>query len=233
MIDDLCILTCTYKRPYLIDGLLKSWITTNADTTNNVAIVENSPGDDVAEYLDSVGIQYARFINQPHTDGIIYGMQHIIQRYVLILDTDILFYRSVATDVLGFIESGCAIGGEYCSTRGAMTHPRIHPWFCLVDMRQINDNGIRFAREVGVDPSVNGYDTGSSFLEDILAAGLTRSEISLQPHKFIHYEGMSWRQGCGETIMENMDADNERNYMIETRRLHDVSISGFYNSVLG
>lgn len=100
-------------------------------------------------------------------------------------------------------------------------------------MKWINDHEVKFIREVGVDPSVNGYDTGSSFLEDILAAGGNYTEMYLQPHKFIHYEGMSWRPGCGETIMENMDADNERNYMIETRRLHDVSISGFYNSVLG
>lgn len=123
MIDDLCVLVCTYKRPYLIEGLLKSWMKTNCNTTNNIAIAENSPEDDVSMYLDSVGVSHARSAGRSHPDGLTYGMQHITQRYVLIVDSDVLFYGSVADDILGFISSGCTIGGEYCYTRGGYDSP--------------------------------------------------------------------------------------------------------------
>lgn len=232
MINDLCLLTCTYRRPYLIEGLLKSWAITNDSTTNNIAIVENSPLNDVSEYLNSVGITYARFVNQAHADGILYGLSQVKHRYVLLLDTDILFRQSVAADILGFIESGCAIGGEYCAGRGLATHHRIHPWFCLIDMKQINDNHIVYARELGTNPFDNGYDTGSSFLEDILSAGMTYREINLQPHKFIHYEGMSWRPGCGQPSLESIDSDNERIYTDGLHKMSSVDITGFYSSVL-
>ena len=87
MINDLCLLTCTYRRPYLIEGLLKSWAITNDSTTNNIAIVENSPLNDVSEYLDSVDITYARFVNQAVLTNLCKTMQGMILR------SEFLFHR--------------------------------------------------------------------------------------------------------------------------------------------
>ena len=126
-------------------------------------------------------------------------------RYALLVDTDIVFRRSVLGPLDALRRHDLALLGEVCGDRGGFRlHPRVHPWFCLIDIDRIHANGIGFhdderIRATGSEGFFGNvplaastrerlYDVGATFYEDIDRAGLRIGDAELEPTFFCHYE---------------------------------------------
>ena len=117
-------------------------------------------------------------------------------RYILLVDSDVLFLRDITKPFEKFKESGCVLMGEVTGDRGGKRiHSRVNPWFCFMDLKTLREYKIRFYDHFRskVLKSDKIYDVGSTMYEEILANGLTIADVKMENKYFKHYEGMSWR----------------------------------------
>jgi len=148
-----------------------------------------------------VGIPYHTCENTSHGNAVNKAFEMIQTRYVLLVDSDVLFLKDFNKPFNKFKEGGFALMGEVVGDRGGKSlYPRVNPWFCFIDLEQLKKHNIKFydgerterSKRNSTNPS-RVYDIGSTMFEDIINAGLTIADVKMENKYFKHYEGMSWR----------------------------------------
>ena len=216
--EDLTIVTCNYNTPELIVNLVKTIkkhhpIPPYIYVLNTGSSQYNTPWDDLFPKNDSViGVKYTNFGELTHGEAVnkmMYG-PHIDTRYILLVDSDVLFLQDISKPFEKFKESGCVIMGEITGDRGGKKiHNRVNPWFCFMDLKVLRDYKIRFYDyfRSKVLNSDKIYDVGSTMYEEIIANGLKIADVKLENKYFKHYEGMSWRVQKYDPSQPDTDID--------------------------
>lgn len=236
MLDDLSLVSCSYNTPNITITMLKSWKRVNGNITNKIMIMDNSSNEETARLLHDYEVPFIRNPSSSHFEGVQLILDNVKTKYILLVDTDVIFNKNILEIYNMFKSEGYAMMGEVCGDRGGQPlYNRVHPWFCFIDVEQIRNNDIKFANfdkinrtnsnsYYGTNPLVSEvggkkYDVGATFYEDILEKGLTIKDIKLDPEYYYHYEGMSWRgdSGVASLIQENLR--NTMRYDSEYRRL--------------
>jgi hypothetical protein len=149
--------------------------------------------------------------NSSHGQGVNFGFMSIETDYVLLVDSDVLFRKDIAPIFEKFKKSGAALLGNVSGDRGGKRlHPRVDPWFCLINLKLLREHGIVF-----FDPSRTKdsrgtsivYDVGSTMFEDVMKADLSVVNFNGEDTYFKHYEGMSWRAGKYDPNKGDTDID--------------------------
>jgi hypothetical protein len=206
--EDLTIVTCNHYTPDLISNLVKS-IKKTCVKVPQILIVDT--GDRWVEYQNNkknklqvansdmlIGCRYTYLGETTHGEAvntIMYGTV-IDTRYILLVDSDVLFLQDISKPFERFKESGSVLMGEVTGDRGGKTiHNRVNPWFCFMDLKILREHRIRFYDHFRskVRKSDKIYDIGSTMYEEILENGLTIADVKMEGKYFKHYEGMSWR----------------------------------------
>ena len=150
--------------------------------------------------------------------------------YALLVDTDVVFLRSPEAAFDQVKEMNLTLAGEVCGDRGGKSlHPRIVPWFCFINVKNIQEKDIKFFDKTRLELQENKrYDVGSSFLEDIRKSKLGIGSIKGENFYYRHYEGMSWRmQKFGDTD-GNIDIDNQATHTNQRLREHGFQVLNQY-----
>lgn len=203
-IADLTIVVTNYNTPDLIINLVKSVKNTHLTLPHMYVGNTGNPQYNTVWYdlfpkHDSmIYVKHTNFGETTHGEAvnkIMYG-PHIDTRYILLVDSDVLFLKDISEPFKKFKESGCVVMGKVTGDRGGKRiHDRVDPWFCFMDLKTLREYKIRFYDHFRskVLKSEKIYDIGSTMYEEILANDLTIANVSLEGKYFKHYEGMSWR----------------------------------------
>lgn len=197
---DLTLLTCIYNTPFLIDPFFKSFEKYNGDLNIKKLVINTS--DDVFECEDILKrkrIPFHILCGATHGKAVNFAFNIIKTKYVLLVDSDILFYKNIKPIYDAFVSGNFTLLGKVEGDRGGKSlYPRVQPWFCFIDLEFIKKNNIQFFDEKRTKESkIKGdriYDVGSTMYEDIINSenGLV-GNAELENKYFKHYEGMSWR----------------------------------------
>lgn len=199
---ELTLLTCNYNTPDLITNLLKS--------TKHFRFVYD-------EYIVDTG----SYCTYPHADihlqdfthgeAVNYALKVIDTDYVLLVDSDIIFRKDIWPIFEKFKKSGAALLGNVSGDRGGKRlHPRVNPWFCLINLKLLKEHDISFFDSVRTKNSRGTevvYDIGSTMFEDVMKKDLLVVNFNGENDYFKHYEGMSWRTGKYNPTKEDTDID--------------------------
>lgn len=199
---ELTLLTCNYNTPDLIGNLLDSSDIISMDF--DILIIDT--GDEQTYPLADIHLP-----NTSHGRGVNFGFMSIETDYVLLVDSDVLFRKDIAPIFEKFKKSGAALLGNVSGDRGGKRlHPRVDPWFCLINMKLIRENGIVFFDEERTKASRGTsivYDVGSTMFEDVMKHDLSVVNFNGEETYFKHYEGMSWRTGKYDPSQGDTDID--------------------------
>jgi len=193
---DLTIVTCNHNTPKLIRNLVKS-VNNTCESVPKILVVDT--GHHPTPYQEmAIGASYWWHPDRSHGDAVNGAMskKSIKTRYMLLVDSDVLFLKDIKKPFEKFKESGVALMGEVVGDRGGKSlYPRVNPWFCFIDLDTIKANDIEFYDQYRTKEikSEKIYDIGSTFYEDILGKGLEIGDAKMEGKYFKHYEGMSWR----------------------------------------
>jgi SAM-dependent methyltransferase len=210
--EDLTLITCSYNTPEVTMVMLQSFMQCHPEGSHKIIISENSTNDATSKMLDSVGITYLRNPGSPHAQALDVALDKCETTYALVVDTDIIFHKSCEKLLTTLRRQKATILGQFCGDRGGfLLHPRIHPWFMMLNVAKLREKNIRFYDPVRVAashsenfyentpiqeniPGNRFYDVGSTFYEDIVKAGLKAYAYNAEPEYYKHYEGMSWHR---------------------------------------
>jgi hypothetical protein len=135
----------------------------------------------------------------PHTshgDAVNEAFKLVKTRYMLLVDSDVLFLNDFYRPFEKFKEGKFTLMGEVVGDRGGKSlYPRVNPWFCFLDLDTLKEYGIKFYDHyrTKVLKSDKIYDIGSTMFEDVINANLSIADVKMEGKYFKHYEGMSWR----------------------------------------
>jgi len=217
LLNDLTLITCSFNTPDVTLTMLRSYVAHHGDGPHRVIIMENSTEEETRHLLHANDIPYVPNPGGTHSPSVDRALDQCATRYALLLDTDIVFNRPIHKLLELFRRHELTLMGAVCGDRGGYRlHPRVHPWFCLMDAADIRRHGIRFHDEerirrtgsdgffknIPIQQRADGedtalYDVGATFYEDIDRAGLRIGHAELEPYFFTHYEGMSWHRKSG------------------------------------
>jgi hypothetical protein len=159
-----------------------------------VLVCDNSTDNDTQAILTKSNIPFFSNKGGLHGPSVDLLLSKVKTRYVLLVDTDVIFLKNHDAVFEQFCEKNISLMGEIVGDRGGkLLHLRVHPWHCFIDVRNIRDNSINFYDDVRMKSrDSRRYDVGSSFFEDIKKAGLLIANYNGQNYLYKHYEGMSW-----------------------------------------
>lgn len=226
---DLTILTCNYNTPDLILNLLASISKTCVEVPRFLVINTSKTGECIE--LKSNDIEHIDYFGGTHGEAVNIGLKHITTRYVLLVDSDVLFLRDFSPVFDRFKKDGLSIMGRIVGNVGEKKlHPRIEPWYCFIDLDFVKKHDIKFfdGNRTLTSKSENKiygspvYDVGSTMLEDIIKFGGVVGDVSLEGKYFKHYGGMSWR--IQNYDPKNIDTDIDFGGTHPHRILHDIGI---------
>ena len=112
-----------------------------------------------------------RYNSARHAKTIMYLLDFIKTRYLLLVDSDVVFTTNFISVYEYFKKSGAVLQGYLRTT---YNHPCIAPWACWFDIDAINKNHLKFYdsnRMLYINNAMD-YDTGASLYEDVQALGL-------------------------------------------------------------
>lgn len=216
MLEDLTLLSCSYNTPLHLLTMLRSFVKVHGDGPWNCLIMENSTNDDTVKILEKNKVPYIRNAGGTHSKSIDLLFKECKTKYAILVDSDIIFIEKVHPLLSVMKNNDGALMGEVCGDRGGYRlHPRVHPWFCVVDTEKIKQHSIVFHDQkridetnsqyfyssVPINPFKNNaipkYDVGATFYEDICKAKLNILEAKGITKYFIHFEGSSWHTKSG------------------------------------
>ena len=193
---ELTILTCNHDTPDITRKMIKSFVLTNINISPDFLVMDTSYYNG---QLDSFVETIASIVDVPdtsHGNAVNLAFDYINSKYILLVDSDVLFLKDITKTFEKFKESGAVLMGEVVGDRGGKKlHPRVNPWFCFMDLETLKNHNIKFydhhrTKEIKSDRI---YDIGSTMFEDVVNAGLTIADVKMEGKYFKHYEGMSWR----------------------------------------
>lgn len=197
---DLTILTCNYDTPDLILNLIRS-INKTSTITPNILVVNTSKSGKCKELIDN-NINHIDYFGATHGEAVNRGFEYITTRYVLLVDSDVLFLKDFGPVFDRFKTDNLSAMGRIVGDAGEKKlHSRIEPWYCFIDLEFIKKHNIKFfdgdrtLKSKSENKIYNSpvYDVGSTMLEDIIKFGGFVGDVSLEGKYFKHYGGMSWR----------------------------------------
>ena len=209
---NLTLLTCNYNTPGLIVNLLKSLKHTSSNLPKVVVMNTSTiDSDDLKKY----GIPYYNFRGGIHGEAINLGLTKITTRYVLLVDSDVLFLKDFSPAFEKFKSSNLALMGKVVGDcAGKSLYPRVEPWYCFMDLYQLKQHKIKFFDRERTERSKarltnppRVYDIGSTMFEDITKENLLIGDVNLENKFFKHYGGMSWRAKKYDPFQADTDID--------------------------
>lgn len=186
--EDLTIVTCNCDTPDLIINLKRS-IEKHCSVLPKILVMDTGESS-------MMGIQNIKMLNTSHGNAVNAAFDLVKTRYMLLVDSDVLFLKDIKQPYEKFKEGGFVLMGEVVGDRGGKSlYPRVNPWFCFIDLEQLKEHNINFydhhrTKEI---KSERIYDIGSTMFEDVINAELTVADARMENKYFKHYEGMSWR----------------------------------------
>lgn len=186
--EDLTIVTCNCDTPDLIINLKRS-IEKHCSVLPKILVIDTGESS-------MMGIQNIKMLNTSHGNAVNAAFDLVKTRYMLLVDSDVLFLKDIKQPYEKFKEGGFVLMGEVVGDRGGKSlYPRVNPWFCFIDLEQLKEHNINFydhhrTKEI---KSERIYDIGSTMFEDVIKADLTVADARMENKYFKHYEGMSWR----------------------------------------
>lgn len=242
---DITILTCNYNTPELIVNMLKSVKQTCSQIPNLVVM---NTSTEVSDILDVNKIPYFNYRGGIHGEAVNLGFKKIKTRYVLLVDSDILFIKDFKPAFDKFKSLNLAIMGKVVGDcAGKLLYPRVEPWYCFIDLNILKSKKIEFFdrdRSIKI-PNTRMYDVGSTMFEDITNAGLLIGDANLENY-FTHFGGMSWREQKYNPNFEDSDIDFggthphkvlydmalqiKQTYIQKTEYLKDINIKGIFKN---
>lgn len=240
---NLTLLTCNYNTPELIVNLLRS-VQKTCEELPKVLVINTST--EPSTILDDNKIPYINFPGGIHGDAVNLGLEKVSTRYVLLVDSDIIFLQDYKKAFDRFKLSGVPLMGKVVGDcAGKSLYPRVEPWFCFLDLETLKNHKIIFfdrVRSIKSKTEERVYDIGSTLFEDITNAGLLVADTNLENKYFKHYGGMSWREQKYNPNQEDTDIDFggthphrglydyaqliKQNYLKETKILDVIDIKG-------
>jgi len=219
--NNFSLITCSYNTPIVTETLLKSWLFKHPIPKTNIILMENSTNNETEQLLMNWQVPFYRRPGMTHSLAVNEALKLCKTKYALLVDTDVVFNKCVFPIIEKFISQGYTIMGERCADRGPYKlFPRIHPWFCLIDVENVNSRNINFHDQeridktnstqffnnipVATDNSNTKYDVGATFYEDIHNAGLKIGNAKLDTEWFTHYEGLSWYNKVGNNLLSSV-----------------------------
>jgi glycosyltransferase involved in cell wall biosynthesis len=208
--EDLTIVTCNYNTADLIQNLIKSIKFTCPVIPTILVIDTGKSPTNVDDMVDDV--IYYPHLNSSHGEGVNKSFDKVKTRYVLLVDSDILFLKNIQKPFEKFKESRAAAMGKIVgSVAGKNLYDRIEPWYCFLDLQFLKNNNIKFfdadRTKKSKKENIKIYDVGSTMLEDILNNGGIVVNVDLEGKYFKHYGGMSWRIQSYNPENEDTDVD--------------------------
>lgn len=246
---DLTILTCNYNTPDLTVNMLKSLkYVSDGKPLPKVVVINTSKSHQECE-LDTNKIPYYNFRHGIHGEAVNLGLTKIKTRYVLLVDSDIIFLKDWREPFKRFVEGNFTLMGKVVGNVGEkQLYERVEPWYCFIDLHKLKSNKIKFfdRERTKASKSTNKvYDVGSTMFEDVVACGGTIANVNLEGKYFKHYGGMSWRTqkfnpddrdtdiDFGGThphrILYDIGMRVKLEYLSETKYLENVDITGEFN----
>jgi hypothetical protein len=228
----LTLATCSYNTPDVTVNMINSYRKFHG-VESKVIMTDNSTNEETIRRIPEIGYRLEIFRNPGfhHSIGVDFLIEHCKTKYMLLVDTDVLFLQSIDSLFDKFKQSGAAIGGVKQGSRGGLDlYDRIVPWFCFIDIEQIKKHNIKFFDQERFSQHlkctgtrIKIYDVGATFYEDIFNAGLNVMEISeAEQNQYIkHYEGMSWRKYSGNKGLIDLANKTEQEYytFLEIKKL--------------
>lgn len=244
---DLTLLTCNYNTSDLTINMLKSLKMTSSKLPK-VVVINTSDSED-SNLLQENGIPYFNYRGASHGEAVNLGLKKVNTRYVLLVDTDIIFLKDFVPAFNRFESENFTLMGKVVGdVAGKNLHPRIEPWYCFIDLEKLKMNKIQFFdrdRTKNSKHSDRIYDIGSSMFEDIVLNNGTVANVDLEDRYFKHYGGMSWRTqkfnpNDGDTdidfggthphrVLYDIGIQIRAEYYQETNYLKPVDIKGVYS----
>lgn len=240
---EITLLTCSFGTPELVINLLRSVKKTSRKLPG--VVVVNTSRPPLCPELDEKGIPHCSLPGGIHGEGVNFGLKQVKTRYVLLVDSDVIFLKDFREAFDRFRSAGFTLMGRVAGDCGEKRlHPRVVPWCCFMDLHRLREHGIEFfdherTRESRREGRV--YDIGSTLFEDVLSAGLSVGDVDLEGDYFRHYGGMSWHvqsynPGDGDTdvdfggthphvLLFTAGRETRARYERETRHLEDVDIT--------
>lgn len=244
--NDLTLIVCSYHTPQVLVSMLQSFAHFHGgQLPQKILIMENSRDEETVKQLDFFSIPYQRSPGDAHSPSLDRALYLCKTKYALVLDSDVLFEKSM-TEVFDLMKkNGGHVLGELVKSRGGYKlMNRIGPWFMLVDVEEIQKRGIRFHDQKRIEETKsegffgniplqpnNGtiyYDVGSSFLEDVMKSGLKVLSMPEDTRKqFVqHYEGMSWRTKTGIPAYVLWGNKVESEFLKHAEKFKDIDLTG-------
>jgi len=235
MLEELTLVTCSYNTPEFTSTMLKSFVHHhNFEERFNLIMMENSTNEKTKNFLKDKNITFDCLPKRTHSISVNDALKKVKTKYALLVDTDIIFQKSIVDIYDEFKKSNVAIMGEVCGDRGGYKlFPRVFPWFCFINIEKINQHNISFHDQMRIDSTNSGkffgniplnfdqsghyYDVGSTFLEDINKFELGVIDAKFDPEYFHHFEGMSWHKDTNHPWF--LDVYNKK--MLSFRRVYD------------
>jgi glycosyltransferase involved in cell wall biosynthesis len=205
---NLTILTCCYNTPKEVINLLKSVKETSEDIPKLV-LMNTSTISECELVFQYTKIPYFNYRGAIHGEGVNLGLKKVTTRYVLLVDSDIIFLKDYKKAFEKFKETGCALMGKVVGDcAGKSLYPRVEPWYCFIDLDQLKRHKIEFfdrERTKLSKKSERVYDIGSTMFEDCQKHGLLIGDVDMSGKYFHHYGGMSWH--CNNYNPDKPDTD--------------------------
>ena len=242
---DVTLVSCNYNTPEILEVMLKSWKEINYAVTNKCLIVDNSTNEDSQLFLNRNNIRNIRNPGGTHHNGVQIALDMVKTRYMLLVDTDVVFKKNALEQLKNYTERNFTLVGEVTGDRGGFQlHRRINPWFFLIDVEFVNYYSIRFTdmnriRETNSEGFYKNvplaknrpfkqYDVGATFLEDVMRFSGMVYNIRLEDEYFKHYEGMSWRKNSGVDNLIKQNSENEIEYEKIYKEYVNIDVEKFF-----
>jgi hypothetical protein len=249
---NLTILVANYNTPQETEHLLRS-VKYVCEELPNVVVINSSDTCKINEVLLEVNkVPYYNARGFSHGEAVNLGLSKVKTRYVLLVDSDVLFLKDFKPAFQKFVSSGAALMGKVVGDcAGKSLHPRVEPWFCFMDLDQIKKHKIKFFdRDRHMKRHLESvetlYDVGSTMFEDILKHDLIIADVKMEGKYFKHYGGMSWHIGKFDPNIGDTDIDIggthpnkalfdhgveiRKQYVSDISYLKDVNIKGVYSN---
>jgi hypothetical protein len=246
--DHITLIVCSYHTPRVLLSMLQSFVAHHPDwLPQRLLVMENSTDEETVALLKTYNIPFQRQPGDSHSVSLDKALYLCQTKYALIVDTDVLFKQRVTPLFQRVVAADCALFGELVqSCGGYQLVDRIAPWLCFVNIGDIHKRGIRFHDQARVEASGSQgffqmglltdphggpyYDVGSTFMCDVIAAGLKVVAISEATRKeFVeHYEGMSWQPQSEVLEYRKLATQVLNKYRWAAQEFHDVNIQGAF-----
>jgi len=161
-------------------------------------IINTSTSEESESILFQNKIPFINLKGGIHGEGVNLGLLNISTRYVLLVDTDIIFMKDFNPAFKIFKSNNLALMGKVVGDcAGKLLYERVEPWYCFIDLQQLKEHNITFFDSERTKNSKlqNGkiYDVGSTMFEDVINSDLIVGNVDMENKYFKHYGGMSWR----------------------------------------